>query len=106
MGLSMTVGEWSHRLVALVGFTTSEAIQMMKMGLRKEGTKECASKRNSQSWSTPEKVDPPDLSTCHSTLQAPPLDGSRKNSTGRHSNTSGGRIAAVTHIGLPEFSCG
>ena len=24
MGLSMTVGEWSHRLAALVGLTTSE----------------------------------------------------------------------------------
>ena len=35
MGLSMTVGEWSHRLAALVGLTTSEAIRIMKMGFRK-----------------------------------------------------------------------
>ena len=41
MGLSMTVGECSHRLAALVGITTSEAIKIMKMGLRKEGTQEC-----------------------------------------------------------------
>ena len=39
--LSMTVGEWPDRLAALLGLTTSEAIQVMKMGLRKEGTQEC-----------------------------------------------------------------
>ena len=35
MSLSMIVGEWSHWLAALVGLTTSEAIEIMKMGLRK-----------------------------------------------------------------------
>ena len=35
MSLGMTVGEWSHRLAAVVGFTTGEAIEIMKMGLRK-----------------------------------------------------------------------
>ena len=36
MGLSMNVGEWSHRLAALVRLTTGEAIEIMKMGLRKK----------------------------------------------------------------------
>ena len=36
MGLSMTVVGLLHRLAALVGLPTSEAIQIMKMGLRKK----------------------------------------------------------------------
>ena len=35
MGLSMTVGAWPHWLTALMGLTSSEAIEIMKMGLRK-----------------------------------------------------------------------
>ena len=77
MGLSLTVDACSRWLAALVG--SSEAIQIMKMGLRQRrnaGVRmmrmvsvRAASKRNSQSWSVVsgqrQKKVPPDMSTCH-----------------------------------------
>ena len=57
----MTVGAWSHWLMVLMGLTSSEAIEIMKMGLRKRRNAGMhmmhivcmcrASKHNSQSWS-------------------------------------------------------
>ena len=68
MGPSMTVGEWLHRLAALVGLTTSEGeagVQRNSQLQKKKVT--VNSKKKSR-----HRMTPPDLSTCHMNLS--PLD--------------------------------